>query len=308
MVPLSVNESSRFEIHNRTVVRGSRSKRSSRKFDPFFGLFPAVGATERSVAPSSAWHRLPVVVVVKGGVDLPIVNEGDDLSADNIELPKSNRNRKRKAAAAAVAAPLSITADEDRWTAAFNGENARDGNLIDRSRVAGEQKETSLEAAVVGGDGENALGSPLPSNRDRVEEVGNVPKIEHNVFGGGGGGDDATKVDSVVDQKTVTADHGNVDDVLGKPQEEDGGGNDRAKRKTEIYSREEVSYVFVPGCVEQPKTRLVPPFKYQIPGGFHHSGHGNRRPHIQDYRDPRNRHRPQDYGRYSMYHWWQCPF
>lgn len=328
VVPLSVNESSRYEIHNRTVVRGSRSRRSSgaaaaRKFDPFFGLFPAVGATEVLVAPSIAWDRpigkrrdevedVEVAEVVKLAID----NEADDLSAEKIELPKSRAvaNRKRKVRSALEQPPsLSITGDEDRSRQRLMVEDSGDAEVV--IDIAGEPVllvKTSLDSDV---DDEmrlpqNALRSRMPLNRDLV---GNMPKIDRNLF-------DTSEEDQeeeetggrTVDQKTVTADHGTVDDDadddLLEPQVPIADANiaqdeqqTRPRRKTEYFSREDVSYVFVPDCITKPDTRLSPPRKYPLPGGFMHQG-GYRRPHTQDYRDQRNRNRlPQDHGKYSMY-------
>lgn len=310
VVPLSVNDSSRYEIHNRTVVRGSRSRRSARKFDPFFGMFPVVGASELPmVAPSIvAWDR-PIGKVKRqqqqedrveengdDGVVRPALdNEVDDLSAEKIELPKSRvENRKRRVRSVPPSPPptsLLITGDEDR------GElNA--GVVIDS---AGKPASLLSVKTSLGADDDemrlpqNALRSRMPLSG----EVGNVPKIDRNLFDTS---EEQEEVDAseVVDQKTVTADH---DDDLLEPQsgEDANAEKERLRRRTQIYSREDVSYVFVPDCITKPQTRLQPPRTYQLPGGFkHQGGGGQRRPHTQDYRDQRNRHRPQDYGRYSM--------
>lgn len=310
VVPLSVNESARYEIHNRTVLRGIRSKRSARKFDPFFGLFPAVGASELPmVAPSIvAWDR-PIGKVKRqqqddrveengdDGVVRPALdNEADDLSAEKIELPKSRvENRKRRVRSVPQSPPptsLSITGDEDRGEL----EESQNAGVVIDSAGSMLSVKTSLEAD----DDErrlpqNALRSRMPLSG----EVGNMPKIERNLFDTS----EEQEVDTseVVDQKTVIADHD--DDLLELPQsaEDANEEKERLRRKTQIYSREDVSYVFVPDCITKPQTRLQPPRTYQLPGGFkHQGGGGQRRPHTQDYRDQRNRHRPQDYGRYSM--------
>lgn len=311
-MPVPVNESMRYEIHNRTVVRGSRSKRSTRKFDPFFGLFPAVGATELDQPPLSsiaAWDRL---IVGSQRLQREEVNEGDDLSTEKLGLPQSSRNRKRKVQSTSSPSLL-ITNDEDRSRSAEDVEK----NLIDSRRV-----KTSLDTNDEWRLPQNAFRSRIYLDRNRGEGggeeegevvVGNVPKIDRNLFDTSEEVDDlgeGGEVVNVVDQKTVTADHVG-DDLLDWRQldaNEPLLQESRTKRKTEIYSREDVSYVFVSDCGEKPKTRLVPPWKYPLPGSFTSPG-GLRVPsHTQDYKDhrhhPRNKHplhhRPQDHGKYSM--------
>lgn len=324
VVPLSMNESTRYEIHNRTVIRGSRSRRSTRKFDPFLGLFPAVGATEiTNVAPSIAWDRLwrageaEKVVVGHSTIAAP-ANEVDDLSsssavaATKIELPNS-RNRKENVQSAAS---ISINTDEDHLNSM---------PLDDRRVVMDSVSNPGLISSLVDVDDGDEQRLPqknaMTLKRDRVE---NVPKIDRKklLFDIGGVEEeeepqekDYQLDEDLVDQPqqlTVRADHV-VDNFLDPLQgQQDANEWDRSKRKVEIYSREDVSYVFVPDCVTAPPSRLLPPWKYpsSFPGGGT-AGTVNRRPHPQDYRDQRHRKRPQDYGRYSMYetcciyHWWQ---
>ena len=254
VVPMTLNESQRYEIHNRTVIRGSRSRRSARRFSSsFFGLLPAAEGAElwATLAP---WRRGS-----SSGAGGRVANEADDdLSRETIELPKSNRR-----------GPSSAIDD--------NNDDHRSSSLDKDDEWSGRRRLPQ--------------GNDQEGSSDRVV-VGIVPKIKSR---------NLSIDEEVVDQRTVAVDHVE-DDHRPRSDEDDDQDQLRSKRKTAIYSREDVSYVLVRDCVDQPATRLVPPWQRTLPGGFNKGYPQNYR--IGQPHHKQRHHRPQEPGRVpSMYKW-----
>lgn len=295
IVPLPYNETLRLEYHNRTVIRGSRSKRSSalaRKFDRFFGLFPATEAV--LVAPSFAWDR-ESLKSNKNEIEKKKIRIGEELvrereDRETIELPNAEpgkeevqENRRKRS---------SITGtDSDRST----------DSVIDRSKAKADpllgrwllKRTSSLDAdelPLKGSRTSAVVGIPTSTSTHDEGET-SVPKIDRNLFEGGGGGEETVTADQP--QSSAANDDLPEKEEEAEEAEEPSFGATESKSRPQRYVREDVSYVFLPDCVTEPHKGLVVPQKYPLPGHFYQPHRG------QDYRDQGTR-KWRDHGRYSM--------
>lgn len=280
----------------------------ARKFDPFFGLFGSTGAEAVAVllAPSIDWNRT--------------VGENRTLDEDNadgvkIELPNirtidtdsgEEKNRRRTIRSTAdeepiprkkeVNVPLINDGDLDHRPSS-NDDDPVLKRLLRTSNITPKIDDYNLYDDTNGEKNRRGVGSDADEWDEDIEDI--VDVVHRDVF----------------DEKTVRTnqvpdDDDEVDEMRLRLQpdevatdSEEKKNNRRSKRHQVLDFREDVSYVFLPDCPEEPPRILYPPRSYPLPGTFRPTSSSPNWPFTEDYRDkirPRPGTRP-DHGRYSMF-------